>query len=416
MSSLYIGIVFGGLSPEHEVSIITSLQAASAMDRSRYTPVAIYLAKDGMWYTGDELLSIEAYTDVSALLKKATRVEIIPGMNRRLHLREDANRGFFSRTSREWTIDVMFLGLHGGSGENGGMQGLCELLDVPYTGSGVLASSLAMDKVRAKQYCESFEIPVLPSQNVREKQWADREEIWLDQLTSSLGLPLVVKPVKLGSSVGISHVESREKLDYAIEEAFRYDEDVMIEKAIVNLRELNCSVLGDEDDAVASVLEEPVTRGILTYEDKYMSGDVGGKGVGDPGVRAQRIGAKHPDAQGGMASQERLIPAPVSEDLATRVRSLAVQIFQLLGCAGAARIDFLMDEDSGRVYFNEINTIPGSLSFYLWKPTGVEFPELVERLIQIGLSRYASRANRVRSYDANLLAERSARGLKGSKS
>ena len=406
MSSLSIGIVFGGLSPEHEVSIISSLQAVAALDRSRYTPVAVYLAKDGLWYTGDELLDIEAYKDLSGLLKKAIRVEIVPGMNKRLQLKEISREGLFARTPGLWQIDVMFLGLHGGSGENGGMQGLCELLDVPYTGSGVLASSLAMDKVRAKHYCESFEIPVVPSQNVREAQWADREEIWLDQLTSSLGLPLVVKPVKLGSSIGISHVESREKLDSAIEEAFRYDEDVMIEKAIVNLRELNCSVLGDEDTAVASVLDEPVTTGILTYEDKYLSGVASEKGTD----------TKLQTTPGGLAAQERLIPAPVSEDVASRVRSLAVQIFRLLGCAGVARVDFLMDEDTGAIYFNEINTIPGSLSFYLWKPTGVEFPELVERLIQIGLNRYASRANRVRSYDVNLLAERSVRGLKGSKS
>ena len=406
MSSLSIGIVFGGLSPEHEVSIISSLQAAAVLDRSRYTPVAVYLAKDGLWYTGDELLDIEAYEDVSELLKKATRVEIVPGLNKRLRLKEISSKGIFFRALDEWSIDVMFLGLHGGSGENGGMQGLCELLDVPYTGSGVLASSLAMDKVRAKHYCESFDVPVVPSQNVREAQWADREEIWLDQLTSSLGFPLVVKPVKLGSSIGISHVESREKLDSAIEEAFRYDENVMIEKAIGNLRELNCSVLGDEDTAVASVLEEPVTTGILTYKDKYMSGDAGEKGAG----------VKLAETPSGMASQERVIPAQVSEDVASRVRTLAVQIFQLLGCAGVARIDFLMDEDTGAIYFNEINTIPGSLSFYLWKPTGVEFSELVERLIQIGLNRYASRANRVRSYDTNLLSERSARGLKGSKS
>lgn len=406
MPSLSIGIVFGGLSPEHEVSIITSLQAAAALDRSRYTPIAVYLAKDGRWYTGPELLDIEAYKDVSALLKKATRVEIVPGLNKRLQLKEISKGSFLTRTPEGWEIDVMFLGLHGGSGENGGMQGLCELLDVPYTGSGVLASSLAMDKVRAKQYCESFEIPVVPSQNVREAQWADREEIWLDQLSSTLGFPLVVKPVKLGSSIGISRVESREKLDSAIEEAFRYDEDVIIEKAIVNLRELNCSVLGDEDTAVASVLEEPVTSGILTYEDKYMSGDAGEKSTG----------VKRSESAGGMASQDRLIPAPVSEDVASRVRKLAVQIFQLLGCAGVARIDFLMDDETGAIYFNEINTIPGSLSFYLWKPSGVEFPDLVERLIQIGLSRYASRSNRVRSYDVNLLEERAARGLKGSKS
>ncbi len=407
MSAQKIGIVFGGLSPEHEVSIITSLQAAAVLDRTIYAPVALYLAKDGLWYTGEELLKIGGYEDLPGLLRRAIRIEIVPGAAGRLHMREVGRSGLFSGPTREWKVDVLFLGLHGGPGENGSMQGFCELMDIPYTGSGVLASALAMDKVRAQTFCRAYDIPVVPSKRVREKEWAGNETRWLDELSSSPGFPVVVKPVKLGSSIGICRVASPDELDAAIEEAYRYDEDVVVEMAVENLREINCSVLGDEDEAIASVLEEPVTReGFLSYEDKYMADGPQSKG---------NAGIKTSGAPGGMAAQDRIIPARVPAELTERIRSMAVRVFRLLGCAGVARVDFLMDGESGAVYFNEINTIPGSLSFYLWEPSGVPFDELVARVIKIGLARYESRSNRVRSYDVNLLAEHAARGLKGEK-
>lgn len=407
MSVQTIGIVFGGLSPEHEVSIITSLQAAATLDRSIYGPVALYLAKDGLWYTGEELLNIDGYSDLPALLRRAIRVEIVPGAVRHLHMQEVKRTRLFSGPPRQWKVDVLFLGLHGGPGENGSMQGFCELMDIPYTGSGVLASALAMDKVRAKIFCAAYDIQVVPSKRIREKEWAGNEMRWLDELSSSPGLPLIVKPVKLGSSIGICRVSNLDELDAAIEEAYRYDEEVVVEMAVPNLREINCSVLGDEDDAVASVLEEPVRReGLLSYEDKYMA---------DGQWSKTNTGAKSSGTPEGMAAQDRMIPARVPDELAERIRSMAITVFQLLGCAGVARIDFLMDGESGEVYFNEINTIPGSLSFYLWEPSGVRFDELVARLIKIALHRYESRSNRVRFYDVNLLAEHAARGIKGAK-
>jgi len=407
MSVQTIGIVFGGLSPEHEVSIITSLQAAAVLDRDRFIPVSLYLAKDGSWYTGKDLLNIDGYSDLQGLLRRSIRVEIVPGTARRLHIQEVKRSDFFSRRRREWKLDVLFLGLHGGSGENGGMQGFCELMDIPYTGSGVLPSALAMDKVRAKIFCQAHDIPVVPSKRIREKEWAGNETRWLDDLSSSPGFPLIVKPVKLGSSIGICRVVSRDELDEAIEEAYRYDEEVVVEIAVTSLREINCSVLGDEDEAIASVLEEPVAREeFLSYEDKYLADG--------PGTTAKTT-VKTSGPPGGMAAQDRMIPARLPDELTERMQSMAKSIFKLFGCAGVVRIDFLMDGESGAVYFNEINTIPGSLSFYLWEHSGVPFDELVARLITIGLDRYDSRSNRVRSYEANLLDERAARGLKGPK-
>ncbi len=403
-----VGVVFGGLSPEHEVSVITSLQAAAAMDRTRFRPTPIYLSKDGSWYTGESLLDIQGYSDLKELLAGATRIEMLPGGSGRLTVREAKKKSIFTLERREWNLEVMFLGLHGAAGENGGMQGLCELFDIPYTGSGILGSALAMDKGRSKEFCVRKGIPVVESMRIREPSWGAQEERWLDKIGVWAPFPLIVKPVGLGSSIGIRRADDRDQLDAAIEEAFRYDSAVIIERVVSPLREINCSVLGDEDYARASVLEEPVPGAeMLSFRDKYMRGKEGAK--------ADVRSSKSSGASGGMATQSRLIPAPLTEEQTEDIRRLAVRIFQILGCAGVARIDFLMNSDTGEVFFNEINTIPGSLSFYLWEPAGLAFQDLVHELIEIALRRRCDRANRVRSYDVNLLAEHSARGLKSSK-
>lgn len=389
--------------------MITALQAAAAMDRTRFFPIALYLAKNGNWYSGEELLDVEGYSDLSSLLQRATRVDLLPGGASRLVVREAEGSGFLKRHRRSWTIEVAFLGLHGGAGENGGMQGLCDLFDVAYTGSGVLGSALAMDKVRSKEFCSRRGIPVVEYLSIREADWAHDEDRWLEKIDTWAAGPVVVKPVSLGSSIGIRRVEDREDLDAAIEEAFRYDETIIVERAVHPLREINCSVLGDEDEARASLLEEPVSRlDVLSFEEKYMRGGESGKGP--------LSGHKGGNSGQGMASLDRVIPAPLTDEQTESIRTMAVQIFQMLGCAGVARIDFLMNGDTGEFFFNEINTIPGSLSYYLWEPTGVTFQDLVHRLIEIAQHRHAERINRIRSYDVNLLAEHSARGLKGPKS
>lgn len=409
-----VGIVFGGQSPEHEVSVITSIQAAAVLDRKKYFPVPVYVAKSGLWYTGADMLDISAYTDVDALLARSRTLRLQPTGGSSLILQSISKGGLFGQSARDVRIDILFLGLHGGSGENGGMQGLSEALDIPYTGSGVLASSLAMDKARSKSFCSENGIPVVPFRTIRESQWADHEEERLQELELELGFPLVVKPVSLGSSIGISVVNSCDELENAVEEAFRYDETVIIEKAVEELREINCSVLGTEDSAVASVLEEPVSSDLLlSYEEKYMRGTASGSSKGQASSGAPS-NAKS-TSPGGMASLGRIIPAPLDAAKTKAIRELAVRIFTELGCAGVARIDFLMNATTGEIFFNEINTVPGSLSFYLWEPSGVSFQELVERLIEIGFERHSQRVHRIRSYDVNLLAERGAQGLKGSK-
>ncbi|WP_243665230.1 ATP-binding protein, partial [Rhodothermus marinus] len=276
-----------------------------------------------------------------------------------------------------------------------------------YTGSGVLGSALGMDKVLSKLLCREQGIPVVDFRWFREADWAGHEEEWLDRLEAELGFPMVVKPARLGSSIGIQRVEDRQALDAAIEEAFRYDEKVVVERAVRNLREVNCAVLGDPSEARPSVLEEPVRSDpskLLTFQDKYMRG----------GGKAGRRAGKQQAPQ-GMASLDRIIPAPLDEAQTRAVQEMAVRVFQLFECAGVARIDFLLDDDTGQVYFNEINTIPGSFSFYLWEPVGVSFDALMDELIRLAQKRHREKNGRVRSYDVNLLSVRSLQGLKGAK-
>ncbi|MDQ7040651.1 MAG: D-alanine--D-alanine ligase family protein [Rhodothermus sp.] len=405
---LRVGVVFGGVSPEHEVSVITGLQAAAALDRARYEVVPLYIAKDGSWYTGSILLELEAYQDLDALRQAAIPVRFAPAVHGRLLLVEARPRRWPWQRARRYLVDVVLLALHGGEGENGGVQGLCETLNVPYTGSGVLGSSLGMDKVLSKLLCREQGIPVVDFRWFREADWADHEEAWLDRLEAELGYPMVVKPARLGSSIGIQRVEDRAALDAAIEEAFRYDEKVVVERAVRQLREVNCAVLGDPSEARPSVLEEPVRSGqtsLLTFQDKYMRG----------GGKSGWQGRKQQMSQ-GMASLDRIIPAPLDETKTRVIQEMAVRVFQLFECAGVARIDFLLDDETGQVYFNEINTIPGSFSFYLWEPAGVPFNALMDELIRLAQKRHREKNGRVRSYDVNLLSMRSLQGLKGTKS
>ncbi|WP_263786041.1 D-alanine--D-alanine ligase family protein [Salinibacter grassmerensis] len=412
--SLQVGVVLGGVAPEHEVSVITALQAAAALDRDHYTPVPIYVAKDGTWYTGDALLEVESYRNLDALREEALPVALAPTPHGSLELLEDRGPGALKHLQRpalRRRIDVMLLGLHGGPGENGGVQGLCEAFNVPYTSAGVFGSALGMDKVMSKRVCRQAGIPVVDFVALREGEWAYQEGAALDDCEAALDYPLVVKPARCGSSIGISQVETRAGLDAAIEDAFRYDDKVVVEEAVEALREINCSVLGDGHEATPSVLEEPVPSEddeVLTFQDKYMRED--GEATKAGGTKSTESGPE------GMAAQDRIVPANLSDERTEAIQEMAVRIFHQFECAGVVRIDFMIDESTGRLYFNEINTIPGSFSFYLWEPSGVSFDELVDRLVTIARRRHRDQNGRVQTYDVNLLAEKSLQGFKASES
>ncbi len=379
------------------------------MDRVRYRPVPVYISKNGDWYTGAELLNLKSYQDVETLTLISQRVHLQKGDGAEMELVADVPKKWFGKQLSRIPVHLFFLALHGGEGENGALQGLCETYNIPYTGSGVFGSAVGMDKVLSKMICRDQNIPVVPFVSMSEPEWIDREEERLDAC-EALGYPMIVKPARLGSSIGITRAQTRDELDTGIEEAFRYDEKVIVEYAVPNLREINCSVIGDTRFAEASVLEEPLSgEELLSFQDKYMRAHSGEGTKSAAGVKSART----PEGE-GMASLDRIIPAPLSNSETEAIQKLAVQIFQLFECSGVARLDFLLNNETGAFFFNEINTIPGSFSFYLWEPSGIPFDALINRLIDLALKRQRTKNRFIRTYDVNLLALR-ASGAKGVK-
>jgi len=397
---LKLAVLFGGKSVEHEISVITALQAVAALDTDKYDVLPVYLTKDNAFYIGESVGKIEAYKDIPGLLKKSRQV--IPSKigGKAVLLRHPA-KAFGNNTLAE--LDCVFPIVHGTNAEDGTLQGLLRLLGAPFVGCDVTASALGMDKYAQKCVFRHAGIPVLDCVTLRAGAYDLDQGAALENI-ENFGYPVIVKPVNLGSSVGITRAEDRESLEKALELAFQFAQRVLVEPAVQNLREFNCAVLGDADGARASVCEEPLNADeILSYENKYMSGGKSGK-----------AGAKTAPAAGskGMASLARKIPADIPEALAEKIQSLAIQAFQILDCSGVARIDFLMDGQTGEVWLNEINTIPGSLSFYLWEPSGLPYPRLLDEMVKLAFARQRAQEDLLFSFDTNVLANAQLGGAK----
>lgn len=388
-----IAMMFGGKSVEHEVSVISGIQAILSMDTEKYEVIPVYMTKKNEMYIGDDIDRIESYKDIDSLLKKSQRVIMI-NEGEKVKLVSYPIKKFGKNI--EIDIDVAFPVVHGTNVEDGALQGYLKTMGIPFVGCDVTASAIGMDKYIMKAILKENEVPVLDGKIFTLSDYGEIEKLF-DNVEKSLGYPVIVKPVNLGSSVGISVAKNRAELSNSIDDAFRYATKVLVEHAITNLREINCSVLGDENDAIASECEEPLhTKDILSYEDKYMSNSKGG-------------GSK------GMASVSRKIPADLTPEKREEVRELAVRAFKKLGCNGVSRIDFMIDEDTGKLYFNEINTIPGSLAFYLWEPVGISYKELLDRMIQLALKRVRVEERLTFTFDTNILNSASFVGSKGGK-
>ncbi|WP_349409435.1 D-alanine--D-alanine ligase family protein [Pseudalkalibacillus sp. SCS-8] len=394
-----VGVFFGGVSVEHEVSVISALQAIKAMDRDQYEPIPIYISKNKNWYTGEALLDIENYKDTDELLKQCERIIITTNDQGRPVIHRHTTGMFGKKLVSE--IDVAFPVIHGTYGEDGILQGFFELHDIPYVGCDVFSSAVGMDKVMMKQILRDSGVPILDYVWFYASKWLNDQDALVEKIENDLSYPVIVKPANLGSSVGISKATNREELEEAVELATEFAIKIVAEKMVTDLKEVNCSVLGDYEEAESSVCEEVLSStDILTYQDKYQSGG-GSKGGG---------------ASKGMESTNRKIPAEMSDEMTTQVQQLAKDTFQILGCAGVSRIDFLIDKSTNQVYVNEINTIPGSLSFYLWEPTGKSFKELTSDMIKIALKRKRERESLTFSVDTNLFAMHSGGAKGGTKS
>jgi D-alanine-D-alanine ligase len=407
MRKTTIGVFFGGRSVEHEISVISALQAIAALDSERYEAVPIYITKQGKWLSGKQLLDAGNYRGDLALLAEMTdQVYMKPEFgNHALYTPVDA--GTFVPFWRKYlekkiaTLDIALPVLHGTNGEDGTFQGFLELIGIPYVGCNVLSSALGMDKIAAKMVLRESGLPVIDYVWFTDREWSTHREEFVALVEKNVGYPAIVKPANLGSSVGISRARNREELVCAVGEAAGYSQRLLIEKMIEPLREINCSVLGSADDHVTSVCEEPIhSDEILSYADKYMSGGGGAKSGG----KISGSGAKN--VSGGMSSTKRRIPADLPEGVSAEIRRLASETFRALGCDGVARVDFILDERVGetKIYVNEINAIPGSLSFYLWKATGISFSDLMDRLIAGALKRNRAASHKTVSYSANIFS------------
>ena len=393
-----IAVIYGCRSVEHEVSIISAVQAMRSIDRNKYDVIPIYVSKKGEMYTGDMLFDIEVYSELDKLFESASRICL---------LREGGNvvarslDNTFFKKKKDIRIDVAFPIVHGTNCEDGTVAGLLEYLDLPYVGCDILSAAVGMDKVVFKNVLASKGLPVLDCVSFRAREYAQDKERVLGEIKNEIGFPLIIKPVNLGSSVGISKVDNEDELEQAIALAVSFSEKVLAERAITNLREINCSVLGDPDECVASVCEEPFMHDeILSYEDKYMSG-----------------GSKKSGGSKGMASLSRKIPADISEEKADEIKRLACDIFRATGSSGVVRIDFMLDTATDKVYANEINTIPGSLAFYLWEASGLSYTDMIDRLVELAFRRQRTRENLTFTIDTNILSGVSfgTKGAKGSK-
>lgn len=395
-----VAVFFGGRSVEHEISVISALQAINAFNKDKYNVIPIYISKQGRWYTGPELLEIRNYRDMDSLVNKSEEVYMRPEYGDYNLYRANPGKGLFNKKNPVVAeLHAALPVLHGTNGEDGIFEGVLETIGIPYAGCNTLSSANGMDKINMKMILRSEGIPVVNYVWFTDHQWQTDHNAWLDTIEKELGYPVIVKPANLGSSVGISKATDRTTLKAAIDNAVKFSQRIIVEHMIEKLKEINCSVLGDADEHESSVCEEPVKSGdFLSYEDKYMGGT---------------------KTEAGMQASKKRIPADLPEEVCEEIRRIAGETFRVLSCHGVSRVDVMIDEADGRIYVNEINTIPGSLSYYLWEASGIGFTQLTDRLIQLALKRKRLADRKTFSYDSNIFAlgggVKGAKGTKGTK-
>ena len=386
-------VLFGGRSVEHEVSIITAIQAINKMNKVKYDIIPVYIDKSGKWYTGQMLLDIEIYKDLD-LLKRYAKEVVLYNRDGRFVLQN--KKGLFKSIITD--VDLAFPIMHGTNGEDGTLQGYLETIGIPYCESNVYASVLGQDKIFQKQVLKENNVNVVKYKWFYDTEYLNNPDKVIASL-EKLEFPLIVKPATLGSSVGVSIAHNELELREYIVDAIEYDNKILIEEVVSNLRELNISVLGNSERQELSVIEEVGSKNeLLTYEDKYIGGKKG---------KLSGLSSK------GMASAKRLIPANIGEEVEKKIQELALKTFRALNSSGVVRIDFLMDEKTGEVYVNEMNSIPGSLSFYLWEKTGKDYPELLDDIINLGIVNYKNKNKKTTTFKSNILE--GFNGLKGVK-
>lgn len=389
-----IGIIYGGETVEHEVSVISALQAMNNLNEDKYDIVPIYISKDRIWYTGHMLRDIEFYKEFEDEKKYATKVMLYKKGKTFLLQR---TTGLFRKDITD--LDVILPVVHGNNVEDGSLAGLLDSIGIPYVGSHVLGGALGQDKVVMKQVMESVNLPIVPYTWFYDSEYLDNKENILKEI-KKIGYPVIVKPATLGSSIGIEVAKNEKDIESKIEDAMEYDTKIVVEKVIENLTEVNASVLGNYEYQKVSPLEEVMGEDeILSFADKYL-GNAKSKGT----------------ASKGMASTSRIVPARISEKLTKEIQDTAKQVFKVLNLSGVCRVDFLIDNKENKFYVNEPNTCPGSLSFYLWKEAGMKYSELLDEMVSIAIKEYKHKNQKTMSFKSSIFdGFNGSKGLKGMK-
>lgn len=395
-----VGVFFGGKTVEHEVSIITALQAIENMNQEKYEVIPIYIAKDNKMYCGNGIGDIKRYTNLNELLQNSTQVTLVQRGEKVAIIR--TNKKFYEKELYDY-IDIAFPIVHGTNVEDGTIQGYLKMFNIPYVGCDVISSAVGMDKYVCKCVLKENVLPILDCKCFDKKAFNDNSKKVITEIEKEIPYPVIVKPINLGSSVGICIANNQEELQEAMEEAFTYAKKTLVEKAIKNLKEVNCSVLGDYEKAVASECEEPIkTDEILSYQDKYIFG-------------GKKMGGKLEGSKTSMNAGSLKLPADISKETKEKIQDLAKKVFHVLGCTGVIRIDFMIDQDIDKIYVNEVNTIPGCLSFHLWRETNVNYTDLIDKLIELSLKRKREEEEITYSFETNILEGYSLNGAKGVK-
>lgn len=401
MSKMNIAVFFGSRSCEHDVSIVSALQCIEATKAAGFNVTPVYISRDGLWYTGEPLENIETFREFNPMTKGITRVTLDVTANAGdLWAWPPQRAGLFAKVPAPLChIDCVIPVFHGWHGEDGTIQGLLEMANIPYASSGVLGSAIGMDKIAMKQILRGASFPVLDFVWFTREQLKKERQAVIERVEKEIKYPAFIKPAALGSSIGVSRAKNREELERALDVAASYDRRILVEVGVVHPVEINCAAVGYGEDVRASVCEMPVPSSNDTFLDfwqKYL----------------RNASTKGEDSR-GMKSLSRVVPAPIGDELTGRIQTMTCDIFKLLDCCGTVRVDFILDQND-MLFVNEPNTIPGSLAFYLWKASGLDFPKLIEKMVEDALRAHADKNSSVFAYDSSIL-KKVAAGTKGSK-
>lgn len=389
MGEKNIGVFFGSGSVEHDISIITGQLVIAGLKGLGYPVTPVYITKAGKWMLGEELGDLKLFSDPTKKIEDEKKYyEYYLDMEQSIGKMVFRRKGLRSRTI---TIDLAFPALHGTFGEDGKIQGLFEMLGVPYVGCGVLASAVSMDKVLTKQVYELHKIPTAKFLYFYREQWEKDPQNIITKIKTNLPWPIIIKPAHLGSSIGISKVKNQEGKDLAnaLELGFFYDEKVIVEEAVQNLMDVTCCVIGNRQPRFSVLQESLIAQDVLDFESKYLKDG----------------GAQTGKAQGGL-----VIPARLDEETTKQIQNTAMEVFKILECSGIARVDFLYDRAAKKFFVNEVNPLPGTLYHHLWKASGVELDELLQKLIKFAEEKYELGRQTNYTFESSVL-----KNLKGSK-